>query len=62
MKQEEYAAAMKDVFDYPVSVHFELDFGGSTDFGNVTYSMPACHVRPPSTPAYPQNPSGNRWS
>ncbi|ORY28950.1 putative amidohydrolase [Naematelia encephala] len=40
---EEYAAAMGELFNIPVDLHFELESGGSTDFGNVTYAMPACH-------------------
>ncbi|WVQ82941.1 hypothetical protein IAT38_005077 [Cryptococcus sp. DSM 104549] len=42
---EEYAAVMGSMYDTPVMTLFN-DWsagGGSTDFGNVTYALPACH-------------------
>jgi amidohydrolase len=39
----EYAQVMSEMWDIPVRVLLEQSMGASTDFGNVTFAMPACH-------------------
>ncbi|BEI79732.1 hypothetical protein CcaverHIS002_0102610 [Cutaneotrichosporon cavernicola] len=39
----EYAQVMSEMWDIPVRVLLSQSMGASTDFGNVTFAMPACH-------------------
>ncbi|WOO78196.1 Peptidase M20 domain-containing protein 2 [Vanrija pseudolonga] len=42
---EEYASAMSELYNVPIPIELGegTNPGASTDFGNVTYALPACH-------------------